>query len=182
MKNLSIRPATSSDIPLLIELDHGFGTDHVWQMAYNQAGQEVSVSFREVRLPRPMRVKYPREPRLLIDRWVDHMALLIAVSEGRPIGYIALIDGPGPKTAWVTDLVVGLPNRRQGVGSSLIRKAGALCREHGYARMFMEMQSKNYPAICLAKKVGMRFSGYSDNYYPDQDITLFFSLNLHNSS
>ena len=42
-------------------------------------------------------------------------------------------------------------------------------------QLFLEMQSKNYPAICLARKNGFAFSGYSDRYYSDQDIVLFFT-------
>jgi ribosomal protein S18 acetylase RimI-like enzyme len=44
--------------------------------------------------------------------------------------------------------------------------------------MFLDMQSKNYPAIRLAQKMGFVFSGYSDHYYPNQDIALFFSLDV----
>jgi len=41
--------------------------------------------------------------------------------------------------------------------------------------MILEMQSKNYPAISLARKMGFVFSGYSDRYYPDREIALFFT-------
>ena len=37
---------------------------------------------------------------------------------------------------------------------------------------------KNYPAICLAQRTGFRYAGYSDLYYPDQDIALFFAVEL----
>jgi RimJ/RimL family protein N-acetyltransferase len=40
------------------------------------------------------------------------------------------------------------------------------------------MQSKNYPAIALARKLGFSYSGYSDRYYADQDIALFFYLGV----
>ena len=40
------------------------------------------------------------------------------------------------------------------------------------------MQSKNNPAIRLAQKMGFAFAGYSDRYYRDQDIALFFCLEL----
>jgi ribosomal protein S18 acetylase RimI-like enzyme len=51
-------------------------------------------------------------------------------------------------------------------------------RARGFVRLFIEMQSKNYPAIMLARKLGFVFSGYSDHYYPDEDISLFFSIDL----
>jgi hypothetical protein len=46
------------------------------------------------------------------------------------------------------------------------------------SQLFLEMQSKNIPAIRLATKMGSVFSGYSDRYYPNQDIALFFALSL----
>src|SRR3972149_9703950 len=64
-----IRQAVSTDIPTLIELDHSYSTDHVWQMALQPGSPGVEVAFREVRLPRPMRVRYPgRVERLAGER------------------------------------------------------------------------------------------------------------------
>lgn len=178
MAQFAIRNAISSDIPLLTQLDHGYSTDHVWQMGMRKDREETAISFREVRLPRAMRVTYPRDPQRLIDEWVLRTGVFIADQAGQPIGYIAFIDGPAPKSAWMTDVVVGLPDRRQGVARQLIVAGIEWCKNRKIELLFMEMQSKNYPAICLAKERGLRFSGYSDTYFPDQDIALFFSLKL----
>ena len=67
MDGFLIRSAISSDIPWLMKLDHGYSTDHVWQMALRKEANEVAISFREVRLPRPMRVIYPRDYTTLAD-------------------------------------------------------------------------------------------------------------------
>jgi ribosomal protein S18 acetylase RimI-like enzyme len=177
-KQVTVRSATSNDIPYLVDIDHGYGTDHVWQMAYSRMSGETRIAFREVRLPRPMRVAYPRDPRRLIDEWLDRSGMFIAEQEGHPVGYVAFVDGPAPDMAWITDLVVGLSDRRQGIGSRLLQTALGWCRERGLNKVFLEMQSKNYPAICLARKLGMAFAGYSDSYYPDEDIALFFSIDV----
>ncbi|MEJ2013320.1 MAG: GNAT family N-acetyltransferase [Anaerolineales bacterium] len=173
-----VRQAISSDIPKLIEMDHGVNTDHVWQLVLNQGEGEVGAVFREVRLPRPMRVNYPREPRDLADVWTDHAALLLAEAGETPLGYLALIDGPAFRCGWVTDLVVDLRFRRRGVATLLLNSARSWCLERGRERIFVEMQSKNYPAIRLMKKSGFSYVGYSDHYYPDQDIVLFFAREL----
>ncbi len=180
MQSINIRAATSSDIPSLVSLDHGYSTEYVWQMGLERSNGHVAVSFRQVRLPRPMRVRYPRDPSRLMDEWVNHYAMLIAEKGGRPVGYLALSRGPAPMCAWITDLVVGLPYRRQGVGGHLLQRAVQLCRQSGMRRLFVEMQSKNHPAIALAQTQGFRFAGYSDHYYPDQDIALFFARELNN--
>jgi GNAT superfamily N-acetyltransferase len=179
MVDYSIRQAISSDIPALMALDHGYSTGHVWQMAFERGSEQVGVNFREVRLPRPMRVSYPRDPERLADEWTHKAVILVAEAEGTPLGYLSVIDGPAQNMAWITDLVVSLRHRRQGIASRLLRAAREWCHERGMERIFIEMQSKNYPAIKLARKSGFVFAGYSDSFYPDQDIALFFSMELY---
>jgi len=176
---VTIRPAISSDIHVLAALDHGYSTSHVWQMVLQDASAEVGISFREVRLPRPMRVGYPRHPEWLIDHWTDRLQILISEEEQTPVGYLALVSGPAEQSIWITDLAVDVRRRRMGVGSALLKEALEWAHERGYSRVFLEMQSKNYPAICLARKMGFAFSGYSDHHYPDQDIALFFCRGLN---
>jgi ribosomal protein S18 acetylase RimI-like enzyme len=178
MERPSIRQAVSTDIPRLMAMDHGYSTDHVWQMSLRRNPGEVEVAFREVRLPRPMRVAYPRDPDQLADEWTLKAALLIAETQEGSAGYLSIVDGPAPGSAWITDLVVDPPHRRQGVATQLLLAAREWSRERSQARLFLEMQSKNYPAIRLAHRLGLTFAGYSDHYYPDQEIALFFALDL----
>lgn len=178
MEGLTVRPAVSSDIPDLIALDHNYSTDHVWQMDLRRSPEEVAVTFRQVRLPRPMRVTYPREPRRLTDDWTRRLGVFVAECNQMRRGYLALAEGTGEAAAWVSDLVVGLHDRRRGLATRLLASAWDWCRQQGLRRIFLEMQSKNYPAICLARKLGFVFSGYSDHYYPSEDIALFFCLDL----
>jgi ribosomal protein S18 acetylase RimI-like enzyme len=171
-----IRTAISSDIPTLMGFDHGFSTDHVWQMGFHGQGDGIEIQFQEVRLPRPMRVTYPRSPENLADEWSHRLAVFAAEGEPGLMGYACLAEAPAPGIVWMTDVVVDLRHRRQGIGSALVRGACRWAKERGYDAIFMEMQTKNFPAIGMAKKLGLGFSGYSDNYYPDQDIALFFSM------
>jgi GNAT superfamily N-acetyltransferase len=177
-KAIGIRKAVSSDIPILVEFDHGYNTDHVWQMAVEKESNALGFTFRETRLPRPMRVRYPRQPELLIEEWTHKAAILIADQDGDPVAYTVLQEGPAEDAVWMTDLVVDLRHRRQGVATKLLHAAHTWCVERGIGRLFLEMQSKNYPAIQLARKNGFVFAGYSDQYYPDQEIALFFSKQL----
>jgi ribosomal protein S18 acetylase RimI-like enzyme len=178
MEGLLIRQAISPDIPELIALDHGYSTDHVWQMEYRQGSDELTLAFREVRLPRPMRVGYPRDPSRLADEWTRRGAVLVAELAEAKRGYAVIAESTAPDVAWLTDLVVGLRDRRQGVATRLIGAAHGWAKQRSKSRVFLEMQSKNYPAIRLARKLGFVFSGYSEQYYPDEDIALFFSLDV----
>ncbi|MGD8813358.1 MAG: GNAT family N-acetyltransferase [Anaerolineales bacterium] len=174
MAEIRIRQAVSSDILGLVGIDHAYSTDHVWQMATEENSTGLGVMFREVRLPRPMRVNYPRDPLRLTNDWTQSAAFLVAELEEARVGYLALFQGPAPTSGWVTDFAVEKSHRRKGIGARLLNAACSWCNEHGMTRLFLEMQSKNVPAIRLAKKMGFIFAGYSDRYYHDQDIALFF--------
>ncbi len=147
-------------------------------MAFDRLSGQVEVTFREVRLPRPMRVNYPRDPGRLADEWTRRAALLVAEVEDICVGYLSLSNGTAPESAWVTDLVVDPLHRRGGIGTQLLNAVRQWCEEREFSRLFIEMQSKNYPGIMLAKKARFEFSGYSDHYYPNGDIALFFAREL----
>ena len=173
-QDIQIRKAISSDIPKLLQMDHGSSTSHVWQLSINKQVGEIATTFREVRLPRPMQISYPRDPQRLPDEWTRYAALLLAERDETPMGYLVLNLAMAEQSGWITDLVVDLRFRRQGVGSRLLRAALLGARERDFQRLFVEMQSKNYPAIALAQHSGFQYAGYSDVYYRDQDIALFF--------
>lgn len=178
LEGLHIRQAISSDIKALANMDHGYSTDHVWQLALQRGAEEISASFREVRLPRPMQVSYPRDPQRLIDDWTERAVVLMAAIGETAAGYLSLINGPADGSGWVTDVVVDLRYRRQGIGSKLVTGVKEWARQRHFNKLFLEMQSKNYPGICLARKSGFSFAGFSDMYYPDQDIVLLFAQDL----
>ncbi|MCJ7513237.1 MAG: GNAT family N-acetyltransferase [Anaerolineales bacterium] len=177
-QRISIRQAISSDITDLVALDHDYSTDHVWQMALNRSSDEISLTFRQVRLPRPMRVHYPRAPQRLADEWTRRAAVLVGEADGERLAYLSLVPAPADNSGWISDLVVSSKHRRQGIATAMIGMARRWCRERRYDSLFAEMQSKNFPAINLARKLGFSFAGYSDQYYPDQDIALFFRLSI----
>lgn len=178
LEGLVIRQAISSDIKALAGMDHGYSTDHVWQLAMQRGTDEISASLREVRLPRPMQVSYPREPERLIDDWTEKAVVLMAALGESPAGYLTLINGPADGSGWITDVVVDLRYRRQGIGNKLVAAAKEWARQRQIIKLFIEMQSKNYPGIRLAKKAGFSFAGFSDMYFPDQDIVLLFAQDL----
>ncbi len=175
---MEIRHAVSTDIAALMAMDHSYQTDHVWQMALSPSAIETTIAFREARLPRLMRVDYPRDPGRLADEWTNSSEILIATSEQTTLGYLIIESGTAPETGWVTDLVTDAPHRREGIASRLLASARQWCREQDLSRLTLEMQSKNYPSIRLARKLGFVLSGYHDRYFPDEEIALFFTLNL----
>lgn len=178
MPEIEIRPAMNSDISSLVELEHYYHTQHVWQVDRTIEEGQVSIHFRDVRLPRQVKVEYPRSPKWLADGWKGQAGLLVALMNSIPVGYITLSEQLSASTAWVRDLVVGEGVRRKGIGSALILAGQDWAGQRGYRRMILELQSKNYPALCLATRLGYEFCGYHDHYYANQDIALFFARYL----
>lgn len=172
---INIRPMDASDLTQLVEIDHSYHTDHVWQMELGISEEQVAVSFRKIRLPRSMKVDYPREAALLADTWKEKAVIYVADIEEEPAGYLALTSVPVPGITQVTDLAVKRRLRKNGIGTALIRAALAWTYENEGGQLILEMQSKNFPGISLAHKMGFEFCGYNDRYYPNQDIALFFA-------
>ncbi|MHB8133363.1 MAG: GNAT family N-acetyltransferase [Anaerolineaceae bacterium] len=175
MPQIEIRPAVSPDIIELINLDHSCKTSYVWQMDRNINEGQFQITFREIRLPRPIQVPYPRLAEALEDEWQLASGLLVATHEGKLIGYAKLSEIKEIHSVVIKDIVVDSMIRRQGVGTTLILATQNWATQRSNRKMIFEMPSKNFPAIKLAFKLGFEFSGYNDSYYPNKDIALFFS-------
>ena len=176
MPAIEIRPAIATDIVAMAKLDHNYTTDHVWQLDLDRADSEIGIQFREVKLPRPVRVDYPRSQKSLADDWTHRSGLLVAQHEDNVVGYVSLMKNIAPNAIWMTDLVVSKPLRRKGIGSALVLAAQEwVLDQTDNNRLILEIQPKNYPAICLIQKLGYDFSGYNDHHFANNDIAIFFA-------
>ena len=178
MPPFEIRPASPNDLTRLMAMDHSCLSDYVWQLELRRETGQITSSFREVRLPRTAAVTYPRDPMSLSEQWTKRDGLLVATEEGIPVGYLAMMEERVSALIRVTDIVVTPERRRQGVASSLLTAAQAWAVDRGIQRLVLEMQSKNHPCIRLAQKFGYEFCGYNDQYYPTQDVAVFFGRAL----
>jgi GNAT superfamily N-acetyltransferase len=178
MPKIEIQQMTPQHIPILAQIDHNYQTNFAWQMKSQKTEEQLEIDFREIRLPRSIRVDYPHPPNFADPDWINQAFGLTAAHNGKPVGYIRLESHGAPKSIWVTDLAVELPSRRMGIASGLILSAQDWASQRGMKRIIIGMQSKNSPAIKLAQKLGYEFCGYNDHYYATQDIALFFALYL----
>ncbi len=170
--------SSEKELQLCLELDHSYESDYVWQMDEREDGEDVTIRFRTVRLPRAMQVPYPRDSQELALSWKFRDCFLVATvdADNLILGYIQMrVHG---NQGWIADLVVGQPFRRRRIGSALLDQALRWARLHQLQRVSLEMQTKNYPAITFAKKHGFVFCGYNDHHYSNQDIALFFSKSV----
>ena len=152
MPEIEIRPAISSDLPILFKLDHSVETTHVWQMDTSSDQNEIATRFREIRLPRAVKVEYTKNPHDLADTWTRKTLFLVAAYQGQPIAYLT-IEIEQSMVARITDLVVGEKNRKQGIATALLLAACDWLGQRKIRRVVLEMQAKNHAAIQLARKL-----------------------------
>ena len=173
---MQTRPARLTDINLCYQMSMTYTTDYVWQMRSQETERSTNVHFDLVRLPRPMRVEYPRSPDELIRHFEQKTCFFVAQGESKEImGFLDALPHPWQNLLWVANLVVGPAYRRQGVGSRLLQAASGWANQRNLGQLTLETQTKNYPAISFAQKHGFHFCGYNERYYPNGDIALFFS-------
>jgi ribosomal protein S18 acetylase RimI-like enzyme len=178
MPEIQVRPTVASDLPRLMGFDHSTNSESVWQLELRRdAGQSTAI-FREVRLPRPITVSYPRNPFALADDWAKRSMMYTALLDQDLAGYTCLVERGMDSLVYVTDLVVNAASRRRGLGSALLSAAQEWSAGRGYRRVIFETQSKNLPAIRLVQKFGYEFCGYNDQHYLTQDVMLFFCKSL----
>jgi ribosomal protein S18 acetylase RimI-like enzyme len=174
MTEVQIRRAVATDIPTLMAIDHSCQTDYVWQMDVQRDEGQFGAIFREIRLPHPVSVPYPRALSSLPDSWNKRAGMLVSIVGGQVAGYVRMSDLILPRIAWITDLVVSPRFRRQGVGMALALAAQSWAQDRKNSRMILEMTLRHNPMVFLARKLGCEFCGYNDLYYETQDIALFF--------
>ncbi|PJF35146.1 MAG: hypothetical protein CUN49_12075 [Candidatus Thermofonsia Clade 1 bacterium] len=176
--SLSIRAAAPDDLPACLALDLSYETDYVWQI--DVRGDEsgaIAISLRTARLPRAMRVSYPRSRALLNAAltWDSAFgAFLVAEKGGALCGYLLLRFEPERSAAWIAELGVDAASRRRKIGTALLNAAYAQAQARGLRHLSIETQTKNYPAICFCQRNGLSFCGYNDLYFANGDVALFF--------
>lgn len=62
--------------------------------------------------------------------------------------------------------------RKQGIAEKMLGKLLEKMREKGAAACFLEVRSKNAPAISLYQKLGFEKIALRRNYYPDDDAVV----------
>jgi ribosomal protein S18 acetylase RimI-like enzyme len=173
------RPAKLVDVNFCCQLSPAYTTAYVWQMRTRETERSTDIHFDLIRLPRPMRVEYPRLPDELIEHWEQKGCFLVMQNEANEVlGFVDGLAQPWQNTLWIFNLVIAPSYRQQGAGSQLLQAAQSWAASQGLGQLTLELQTKNHPAISFAQKHGFQFCGYNEQYYPNGDITLFFSRSV----
>lgn len=175
MPEIEIRPAISNDINVIESFDHSCETTHVWQLDSSSNKEHVTYDLKEIRLPRMLRLTYPRRMESLKDTWTQHTLFLVARCEDNLVGYLILDEDEDLESAVIRDVVVTQPMRRQGIATALILAAQEWLKRRGNTRLMLVVPAKNHPMIELMRKMRFDFSGLADRYYANHDIAFFFT-------
>lgn len=178
--SIVIRDGLESDLLACLGLDHNYETDHVWQMTVNEHPGDAQISFITQRLPRTLETEHPsNEHRLRLALPPDQCFLVVASKESPDIlAYLTMRCDPVYSAALIQDLVVSRPYRRRRIATRLVHVARQWAKEHHLTQMTIESYTRNYPGIAFCKAAGFTFCGYNDQYYPNQDIAVFFGQSL----
>jgi ribosomal protein S18 acetylase RimI-like enzyme len=175
MPEIQIHSVKPGQIDALSLFEHGYYTEHAWQMSLDSNADASKADFHRIRLPRRIFVPYPKSRDEIFRDYKKAEAFLVAELRDQPVGYSKVVAEPDSKVARVVDLVVSAPMRRQGIASGLIVAIMELINQRGYNTLILEMQSKNDPAIKMAAKLGFIFCGFREHYFPNQELAIFFS-------
>jgi GNAT superfamily N-acetyltransferase len=173
-----VRRAFLEDLDVCAEFDGSVDTDHVWQMEERSVGSELQITFRQARLPRPVRVAYPRSLARLAEEWERDECFLVASQGAAILGFVDARLESREGVAWVHHLVVARPYRRRGIGTRLVQGAAEWARRVGLRQLMLETSTRNYPGLCFYQRLGATFCGFNDQLLPTQDIAVFFAYPL----
>lgn len=178
VEGMIIRPMTIGDVDRCERLEGSYTTEHVWQMEATVEAEQMSVSFRRFRLPRPMQVRYPRQKLDLLADCQQSECFLVADELGVIYGYLDMRVQRWQWRGWIEHLIIDPPYRRRGIATLLLQSAERWARGSELRGVVVALQPKNDPGIALLTGLGYRFCGFMDHYYHNGDTGLFYQLTL----
>lgn len=103
---------------------------------------------------------------LLADRAVVADGVFIG-ADREPCGFV--MSRVAADEAEILSIVVAGGQRRSGLGQMLLRAHLAQLAARGIARLFLEVEEGNGPAIALYRRLGFETVGRREGYYPKPD-------------
>lgn len=102
--------------------------------------------------------------------------LLLALRDGRPVGYAAFRHAAGE--AELLRLAVRPEERRRGVARALFFEGAGRLQAGGIQVVFLEVRLDNAPAIALYESLGFTRTGRRRGYYRDGTDALIYVLEI----
>lgn len=160
--DLSLRPATAADSPLLAAMHTAS-----WQATYrallpeaflaHEVGEERAAYWRA-------RMEAPGDDRRLV--------LIAELDRATPVGFVCVERQPGSPWGVLLDNLHALPAHQGiGVGKRLMQAAQDWARAQGEAQLYLYVLEGNAPAIAFYERQGWRYSGSEPDHMGGADVT-----------
>ncbi len=177
---LVIRDGIEADIAYCLALESSYQAEYVWQMTLQEEADAIRISCRKQRLPRSLEAQHETSHRRL-EMAIRQRHCFIVLQESLTnslLGYISMRVDESRQIAYLQDIVIDRPWRRQSLGSRLTRVAQLWARENSLRQIIFEIPTTNYPCIQFAKAQGFVFCGFNDHLLPNREIAVFFGLSI----
>lgn len=171
------RAANLVDLNQCLALDDSFETEYVWQMEERSHADQITLGFRLMHLPRPMRVSHIVSRDELSGNFFGGGILFVA-DDGAICGFIDVTESEWNQVAYINNFAIAPAYRRKGLGTRLMQAALEWARKQKLRVAMLDTSTKDYPAISFYQKHGFVFCGFNDQLYPNRDIALIFALSL----
>lgn len=159
-------------------MDVSYSTESVWQLRSQQNGETYESVLEPVRLPRPLTLRDPLWGADGVASVGDDGVLLVAESLLGVVGFALVIADAVRNVNQIVMLAVAGHARRQGIGQRLLAATIDAARGRGGRAVCTTLQARNHPAIDFVRAAGFALSGYDEQYYPSNDVALFFAHRL----
>jgi GNAT superfamily N-acetyltransferase len=169
-----VRAVRDEDWEKCLGIDTAYETDYAWQMDEIHSGGEWRISFREIHLPRTLRIQPAISNDNLLKSWQYRDQFWVALEHREVIGYLGLAIDQVRYQARITDIVVTSEYRRMGTASAMLARATEWCLRQHIHQLILVCPLKAHPAISFAQKHHFAFCGFQDNYWQGQEVALFF--------
>jgi len=174
MTTVNIRSATQEDINAITVINPSVEISKTWQMDQGFENGTMITKFREITLPRPIRLAYPFSEKSIRKNLEENDLNLVAEDKKHLFGLISLIQSDGIPAARVTDLILDENYRRKGICTSLLISAVDWLITRNIKGIILEMMLKNYPGVNMSKKLGFEFCGFNEIYYRNGQTAIYF--------
>lgn len=179
MNSTNIRPASEKDRDKISTISSSVEIIKTWQMDQSMEDGILTTRFREVPLPRAVRLGYQATSRLIRSNLENNDLSLVAEEDSNLIGFLSLAIGSNGVHGRVTDLVVAEEKRNKGIATSLLISAEDWLQERKVKEIILEMMLKNTPAINFCRKLGFEFCGFHDVYFANGQTAIFFHRKIN---
>lgn len=184
---ITIRVATSEDLPLCAQLRATYTTRAAWQLAQDgdslqavELLQGVSIlSFRlqQTRLPRTLALRLPASFVPLVEVWPTYALHLVALQGDHLCGYILLQTLADQQQAMIGRFLVETSAREKGIGTRLLQAACSWARTCELVAVRAHTPLRNVLGATFYQHRGFRVCGLSECFYPNfEDALLLVRL------